>query len=46
MLDIKDNKEIVIVIQEPEEKETKIDENNNNGIYSVYLASNIYNMEN
>ena len=37
-----DEKEIVIVISEPEqEKDIKIDENNN-GVYSIYLASNIY----
>ena len=45
--DLKDNKEIEIEIQKPElEKKIKIDENNNNGIYSIYLASNIYNVEN
>ena len=37
-----DEKEIVIVISEPEqEKDIKIDENNN-GVYSIYLASSIY----
>ena len=37
-----DKKEIEIVISEPEqEKDIKIDENNN-GVYSIYLASSIY----